>query len=167
MREFAEQAHGIEQWQTAIESNPDVTWRIMSDIVKVVQAESAPKRTGRRPAPEAMGFEQLLGIIYPDRFSMEPFPDALSHLMGDKTQVEFAPLMHVSQPQLSRLLKGKVTPDMGVMESAAAAGGVTPAFFVEWRAQKLASLVTAVYVANPNLSVNVVKQIARSTKVEA
>jgi transcriptional regulator with XRE-family HTH domain len=157
----AEQAHGIDQWRDAIETNPDVTWRILSDIVKVVQAESIPGRTGRRPAPDMMGFDQLLDTIYPERFSTERFPEALAALMGTATQVEFAPLMHVSQPQLSRLLTGRVKPDLRMMENAALASGVTAAYFVEWRALKIAELIADVYLRRPTLSIIAVKQVAR------
>jgi transcriptional regulator with XRE-family HTH domain len=158
----AEQATGIDQWHSAIEDNPDVTWRILSDIVKIVQAEAVPGRTGRRPAPDMMGFDQLLDTIYPERFSVEPFPTALGVLMGERTQMDFAPLMHVSQPQLSRLLTGKVKPDMRLMESAALASGVTAAYFVEWRAFKIAELISDVYLRKPQLSIAAVKQVARS-----
>jgi transcriptional regulator with XRE-family HTH domain len=163
----ASEAHGIAQWREAIEDNPDVTWRILSDIVKVVQAEQVPHRTGRRPAPEMMGFDQLLDTIYPERFSEEPFPVALESLMSamGATQMMFAPLMHVSQPQLSRLLTGKVKPDLRVMENAASACGVTAAYFVEWRAWKIAELIADVYLRQPRLSIIAVKQVARSIHV--
>ena len=161
---FADQAMGVEQWRTAIHDNPDVTWRILQDVVKVVQAEASPKRTGRRPAPDAVGFDALLQLLYPERFSTDPFPDALAQLMGDVTQMAFARAIHVSQPQLSRLLAGKVKPDMGVMERAAAVASVSPAYFVEWRAAKLAELVTEAYLVQPNLSIAVVKQMARGTR---
>lgn len=157
----AEQAQRLDQWHQAIESNPDVTWRILSDIVKIVQAEAVPGRTGRRPAPDMMGFDQLLDTIYPERFSVDPFPQALATLMGQRKQIDFAPMMHVSQPQLSRLLTGKVKPDLRMMENAARASDVTAAYFVEWRALKIAEIIADVYLRKPQMSVAAVKQIAR------
>lgn len=161
---YAEQAQRIDRWQEAIEGNPDVTWRILSDIVKIVQAEAVPGRTGRRPAPDMMGFDQLLDTIYPERFSSDPFPQALNTLMGSRRQVDFAPMMHVSQPQLSRLLTGKVKPDLRMMENAALASGVTAAYFVEWRAFKMAEIIADVYLRKPQMSIAAVKQIARAVK---
>lgn len=164
MNEHAETATGIGQWRDTVRDNPDVTWRILSDIVKIVQADKTPKRTGRRPAPDMVGVDELLDIIYPERFSMEPFTDALDKLMGDTTQVVFAKAMNVSQPHLSRLLKGKVEPDMALMAAAAEAGGVTPAYFREWRAAWLAEAITDLFINHPNRSVIAVKQIARTVK---
>jgi len=159
-----EQAHGIDQWADAIENNPDVVYRILSDVVKIMQADAAP-RVGRRPKPAAIGMDDLLAAIYPERFSAQPFCDALADVMDGERQVDFAPRMHVSQSQLSKLLTGAARPDMRTMEMAAKAAGVSPAFFLEWRATKLGELVSQAYLNAPNLSVAAVKRIARETSI--
>jgi transcriptional regulator with XRE-family HTH domain len=70
----------------------------------------------------------------------------------------------VSQPQLSRLLSGRKDPDLALMEAAARAAGVTPAYFAEWRALKIAALISDLYLRRPNLSIIAVKQMARGAR---
>jgi hypothetical protein len=42
---------------------------------------------------------------------------------------------------------------------------VTAAYFVEWRAWKIAELIADVYLRQPRLSIIAVKQVARSIHV--
>ena len=151
-----------QDWRKVIEENPDISFRIVSDIVKCVQSENTPNRTGRRPSPEAMSFEELMETLFPKHYSSEPFPVACRALIGSRTQTEFAAAAAISQSHLCRLLNEQRTPDLAVMESLAAAGGVSPSYFVEYRAAALAQALTDFLLAQPQQTMAAMKTFARS-----
>ncbi len=151
-------------WVEAFDRNPDMLWSIIGDIVKVVKASEGPRRTGRRPPVRDMSLEDVWALLYPKRYSLAPFPEALAELMAGKSQRQFARLVPCHQTTLSRLLSGHLQPDLLMLESLAQAGGVPPSYFTEWRARYIAEVVTQVLTERPNMGVTALKRMSMLNK---
>lgn len=156
---FPSTADGADEWLAVLVNEPGVLHKILSDIAKVARATDGEKRTGRRPVV-GMGLDQLWQLLYPDP-SMDPFSEALAKLLAGTSQRTFAPKVPCNQATISRLLAGEIVPDIVMLERLAAAGGVPPSYFREWRAMKLGQLVVHAYLEQPHLSVTVLKQLER------
>jgi len=162
--ELAVEAQGIEHWQAAMEDDPDVMFRIIKDICKVVQNGDREGKTGRRPNPKSMGFEQLWELLFPERFDTGTFPEAFKKVLEtQESQRAFAVKVPMSQSQVSKFLSGDLQPSLETIEAIARAADVSPAFFAEWRALKFGSLVSEVLRSNPDRSVDLVKRMAAMT----
>jgi hypothetical protein len=148
-------------WRRVISENPDISYKIVSDIVKCVQSADTPNRTGRRPSPEAMSFDELMQTLFPEKFSTQPFNVACRSLVGAKTQQEFADAANLSQSHLCRLLSGERTPDQKTMEAIARAAGVSPSYFIEYRATALAEALTDFLIQQPQESLSAIKTMVR------
>ncbi len=159
--ELAVQAQGLEGWQRSLEANPDVLMRIIRDMAKIIQSGDRTGVTGRRPSPKAVSFDELWSMLFPERFSNEPFHVTLVTVMNGRSQNYFAKQMHVGQSHLHYLLRGSRKPSIEVMEAAAKAGRTSPAVFVEWRAMKLGQLVTEVLLQRPDVSTQIVKALVK------
>lgn len=156
---FPSTGEGADGWLQVLVDEPGVLHRILSDIAKVARATDGAKRTGRRPVI-GMGLEQLWQLLYPDP-SDEPFHEAFAALLANTSQRVFAAKVPCNQATISRLLSGEVQPDLQMLERLAAAAGIPPNYFREWRAIKLGQLVVDTYLTQPHLSASILKQIAR------
>lgn len=158
--ELISEAQNQAHWRTALQQNPDVMIRIIRDLAKVMQSGDRTGRTGRRPSPKAVSFDKLWGMLFPERFTNEPFNVALAEVMEGQSQHKFASKIPIAQPHLSRLLSGKQVPTIEVMEGAARAADISPSYFAEWRAMKLGQLLTDVLLEDPDRSTELVKRLA-------
>lgn len=160
---YAASVQRLDAWDEVVAAEPDILYSLLQDVLKIVQSQGDTERVGRRPAAEAMDYDRLWAELFPKRYSTDPMPIALRELMGPLSQGQFALKVPCSQPTLSWLMTGKrnATPEM--MESLAAAGGVTPAYFLEWRAWRLAGLLTDAMLADPARTVAMAKRLSLGT----
>lgn len=121
--------------------------------------------SGRR-APRRASLDEVLQTVFPDRYSMEPFPQAMEKILAGRSQRMFAqktPGLH--QMTLSRYMRGVVEPDIEMLELIAKAAKIHPAYFLEWRALYIGELLTNVFRSNPNLSVSALQTFNESVMV--
>lgn len=148
-------------WASQLEGNQEALYRIIADAYDIALRDEEQARgvvrSGRRPKPPQVPLEQVYAAVFPQQYSMDPFRDALVKVMDGRSQRAFAADVPCHQATLSRLLSGELLPDTVMMERIAAAAGVQPWFFLEWRAQFVGRVVTDALLANPNLSVNAIR----------
>lgn len=148
-------------WAAQLESNQEALYRIIADAYDIALRDEEQargvQRSGRRPKPPQVPLEQVYAAVFPQQYSMDPFREALYKVMDGRSQRAFAADVPCHQATLSRLLSGELSPDMAMMERIAAAAGVQPWFFLEWRAQFVGQVVTDALLTNPNLSVNAIR----------
>jgi transcriptional regulator with XRE-family HTH domain len=160
---------GVEEWVTFFGTAPGlhamgrILYDIYDEIMSREEREAGQRRIGRRPARSAVPLTQVMAVVRPEEFSTDPFPQALYKLLRGRSQRAFARKIPISQPYLSRLLSGEREPELELMESIAAAAGVNPWHFPEWRAQYLGQLITEVLTESPHLGITAIKGV-RSTR---
>lgn len=146
-----------EGWRELLASKPEALYRIIADTYDVVlrdrERAAGIKRTGRRPKPSQVPIDEVIAAVFPEQYSAAPFTVALARLLEGRSQRSFAPLVPCNQATLSRLLAGQLKPDIRMMERIAAAAGVQPWFFREWRADYVALLVREVLTERPEMGV--------------
>lgn len=148
-------------WAAVLIEQPDVMFNVIAYIVKVVKATEGPRKTGRRPGITGLSFDEVWDVLYPDRYTLEPLADALPKLMAGKSQRQVAAKVPCNQATLSRLLSGQMVPDLALIKSLAIALKVPPTYFVEYRAQRLAEVIQVALMAQPNLSVTLLKRLTQ------
>jgi DNA-binding Xre family transcriptional regulator len=146
-------------WASLLEEHPKVLWGLIADVVKAIKAGEGEKRTGRRPAASVGSLDELYEILFPPAFSMSPFTETFSRLLGDISQTEFAARTGINQGTVSRLLSGRHTPTVETMERIAYTLGVKPTIFAEYRAQKIGQVVQDVLMAKPGMSADCVRDL--------
>jgi hypothetical protein len=149
-----------DDWERVLASNPNVLWGLVADVVKAAKAAQGERRTGRRPAVSLGSLDELYEVIFPKQFDTAPFPQAFAVALGRRSQRDFAEAVGFNQATVSRLLSGKTTPTVEVMERVAHALKVPPTYFAEYRALKLGQVVTTVLMAHPELSIHNVRRLA-------
>lgn len=130
-------------WERVLAEDPDLMADLIADVLKVVAPRDPGRTTGRLPAAPAVDVRGLYARLFPARLSADPLPVALRALVGTTAQTEFARRVPCSQAALSWYMAGRRVPDAPTMARLAAAGGVTPAYFREWRAWWLAEQAAA------------------------
>lgn len=158
---FAYHVQDPDGWEAALASDPGMMMELVADVVKILQSQSSGRVTGRRPAAQPVSWDELWATLFPRRFSVDPFPAALEELVGDEPKSAFARRVPCDQSTMSQLTKGSRTPSVQMMESLARAGGVTPAYFREWRAYRISTLLGEALAADPAASAAVVKNVVR------
>lgn len=136
----------------------NILGKLMGDAYGTVKDEeerqAGARRTGAsRRAPRSASLDEVFEAIFPDRYSIEPFPVAMEKLLAGRSQRAFAKTAKVHQMTLSRLMRGQYEPDIEMLEKLAKAAKVSPAFFLEWRAQYISSVLKTVFLKKPNLSI--------------
>lgn len=149
------------EWEQMLTSNPKVLWGLVADVVKAVKAAEGDRKTGRRPAASVTSLDELYELLFPKRYESSPFPVALHMALGSKSQRTFAEEVGINQATISRLLSGKTPPTVEMMERAAYVLKIPPTYFAEYRAMKLAQILTDVLMANPEMTVEALRRFAR------
>lgn len=149
---------GVEDWVERFDQRPDIMHAILGDIYRTVRYKDEGRVDGRRAAVKDGSLDELNAMIAP-RYSQEPFPVAVRELIGDRSLRQFAAKVPIDHRELSRFVRGEVSPSRFWLERIAKAGKVTPAFFVEWRTLYVTEVITAVFVERPNLSIGVVRKM--------
>lgn len=157
---YAEAVQRVDEWKRVMSDEPDIMISLVQDVLKILQSQDETERVGRRRSAEVMGYDELWAELFPSRYSTDPLPVALRALIAPLTQGQFSRKVPCNQSTLSWLTTGQrnATPEM--MESLARAGGVTPAYFVEWRAWRLSALLTDAFVADPTATMKMAKSLS-------
>lgn len=150
-------------WVRVITNNPDIMWKIVGDIYNAVKdeenREAGIRRVGRRPSREATSLDDVWATVFPTQFTMDPFPVALTKLIGDRSMRAFAAKVPVHHSTLVRLRNGVLEPDIQMLEAVAVAGKVSPHYFIEWRAMFVGQLITRVLLQQPNMGITALRQV--------
>jgi hypothetical protein len=157
-------------WVAFFNERPDVLHTLCGDIYRIVKAHEV-RRTGRRPRTINGNLRELNEMLSP-RFSQEPFADAVRELMGTVSLRAFAAKIPMHHHQLTRLITGERAiakandprGSMKILESIARAGKVHPAFFVEWRELYVWAVLQEGLLAQPNVSITLVKSLSRARR---
>lgn len=150
-----------EDWGALLADNPKVLWSLVADVVKAVKAGEGERRTGRRPAVSVKSLDELYEILFPPSYVEACLADALHHAMRAQglSQRRLAEVVGFNQATLSRLLAGKSTPTVEMIERLAWALNVRPTYFSEYRALKLGQLVTDTLLADPKASADAIRRL--------
>lgn len=155
---------GYEEILAFLNANPQVAHRMIEDVYDAAKAEQERGRgfvrTGRRPRRSPSSMAEVWDTIFPDPYSMDPFPEAMQKLLDGQSQRAFSRRVPCHQTTLSRMMAGKLEPDLTMLEQIAAAANVRPSYFVEWRAMAIGELVTQVMLSRPNVSVTVLQRVS-------
>jgi len=139
-----------------------VLGKLLGDAFNAIKDEeerrNGVKRAGRRP-PRFASLEVVVATVFPERYSMDPFPEAMRKLLGERSQRAFAHTAGFHQTTISKLMKGDYKPDMAILERIADAAKVSPGFFREYRALYVAELVRLVLDERPHLSSAVLRDL--------
>lgn len=152
----------VEQdWTQLLTENPRVLWGIVADVVKAVRASEGERKTGRRPAASVSSLDELYEVLFPTQYAEAPFREAFARLLaaGGYSQHAFAVYTGFSQATVSRLLAGRSIPTPETMQRIAHFLDVRPTYFREYRALKLAQVLTEVLLAHPGLSAEAAKRL--------
>lgn len=136
---------------------------VYSEIVAEEEKEKGIRRMGRRPRPEVVPIQDVMGKVFPVQYSLEPFPTAIAELMKRKKMSARALALRVPvhQTTMSKYIAGKLEPDVVMLEQIAAALKVNPWYFREWRAGYLAEVVQQALENNPRMSISMVNLIRK------
>jgi hypothetical protein len=164
--------YGSEEWLEHYAANPDALTQMLGDLFRVYKSEeekakgNANPSGGRRKSYINGNMEELWAIITP-RFATTPFHESFRDLLGTRSQRAFAMKAGIDHRELSRWLKDsagtlkgrRCPPSRWDLEALAKAGGVHPAYFVEWRVMVVQDLITEVFTTQPNLSISVLRSL--------
>jgi len=166
--------YGSADWLEHYQLNPDILTKMLGDMYRTYKSEESKRAGtanpsgGRRKAHINGNLDELWAIITP-RFSVQPFHLAFAELKGSRSLRAYAMKSGVDFRTLSRLVKASSGTLVGRqceltrydLERIAKAGGVHPAFFMEWRLMVVQDLVRDVFAGQPNLSVSVLRALSR------
>jgi transcriptional regulator with XRE-family HTH domain len=104
---------------------------LLADFIKQVHAQ--PGRIGQRPMPREAEID-FEGLLYGDDNNL-PLVEILPKLMNQRGVSERALVkqLYMARTQFQRLLRGEYEPDVSEIKQIAAALGVAPVYFVEYR----------------------------------
>ena len=138
--------------------------RLLGDVFSAVKDEeerrNGTRRAGRRP-PRFASLDVVLATVFPEQYSMDPFPEAMRKLLGVRSQRAFAHTAGFHQATISKLMKADYKPDMPILERIAEAAKVSPGYFSEYRALYLGELVRLVLMERPQMSGAVLRDAMR------
>lgn len=154
---------GDREWLSRLADNPETLYRIIADAYDFVlrdrEIAQGVRRSGRRPRPSRVPIDEVIEAVLPKQYSNDAFPQALVEVMDGRSQRAFSKDVPCDQATLSRFIAGQLKPDVPMMERIAAAGGVPPWFFREWRAEYVAALVRNVLMEDPAMSVQALRAL--------
>jgi len=158
---------GVDEWATFFGTPPGlqamgrVIYDIYDELLSVEERNAGVRRIGRRPARPAVPLSEVFDMLFPQEWTNEPFPQALSRLLSGRSHRQFAGKVPMSPSHLSRVLSGEREVNLEMIENIARALGVNPWFFSEWRAQYLGQLITEVLTESPHLGITILKGLRR------
>lgn len=148
-------------WQRFLTERPDVMYRLLSDLYQA-------SATVRGKDPSKLPTVDELRSLVTQQYSNEPFGQALSDLLGDRSVRWLAHQMKIHHSQITRIIRGErdiVTlrdpaGSMYQIEAIARVLKVHPSYFVEWRRLWIMSLLDDAFTAQPHLSIGVWKKFS-------
>lgn len=154
---------GEQEWLQAFHRNSDVMWAIIGDVYDAVKTEEEKaagiRRMGRRPARHGTTMEEVYATVFPSVYCSDTFPTALTKLIAGRSQRSFASRIPCDQGTISRLLSGRLQPDVAMLERVAAAAKVPPYYFLEYRAQVIGQMVVKILTEQPHLGIAAMKRV--------
>ena len=161
-------------WLRFFEDNPEQLHWLIRNLYAVLRPTVIEGRRGG-PRPRSVGTWNDINDVLSPKYSSDPFPVALKELMGKQSLAAFSVKVPCSKSVLFRLVTSRTQFGIGrggsnpgidpaaTMErlgALARAGGMKPAYFVEWRALWLQEALTAALLKQPNLSISLMMQLA-------
>lgn len=149
-------------WHAHFTDQPDVLLQMLGDVFRVYKSEqrkaagTSNPQGGRRRNHIEGSLDELLEIVQP-KFSVKPFREALQDLLGDRSLNWLATKANQHPRVFRRKISGQRPLSRWDLEVIAKALGVHPAYFLEWRVEVVAKMVTDVLVAHPNRSIGFLK----------
>lgn len=157
--------YGTEEWRAHFTGHPDVLMQVLGDLFRIYKGEerkrdgTANPQGGRRKSSIDGTLDELWSILTP-QFATVPFAEAFKTLVGKRTLRAFALRAGMDHRDLSRKLRGKVPVNRYDLERMAKAGGVHPAFFMEWRAMVLQESIGKMLMEAPHLSIRALRAMS-------
>lgn len=156
----------VDEWIALFDRAPHVMHQILGDIFRETRAEEerlhGKARIGRRPKNIEGSLDELWEMITP-QYSSEPFATAVKELIEKSPSLRaFALKAKMNHPTLLRLMSGEMKLDRHRLEQIAKAGGVHPAFFMEYREMIVVEAITTVFARKPNYSIAAYKELQRA-----
>lgn len=166
--------YGSTDWLAHYEANPDILTKMLGDMYRVYKSEESKRAGtanpagGRRKAHINGNLDELWAIITP-RFSSDPFHVAFMELKGERSLRAFALKCGIDFRMLSRLVRASAGTLHGrecvitrmELELIAKAGGVHPAYFVEYRQIIVQGLLAEMFTRQPNLSITMLRELSK------
>ena len=134
---------------------------IYDEVLAQIERDAGRRQMGRRPAREAVSLDEVFALVFPQPYTMDPFPEAMQKLLAGQSQRAFSRKIPCDQATLSRLMNGQHPPDISMLERIATAARVAPYYFVEWRALFMGRMVTRVFLEKPNVSVSAYEMLSK------
>lgn len=161
---------GVEEWAAffATPGGEAAFGKIIYDCVDEVKSQEEKnaglKRIGRRPAREAMRYQEVMDLIFPQEFDNEPFREVLKKEIKNRglSQGQFAYKIPCNQSHLSRIISGEKALTIDFIERCAKVLNLRPWRFPEWRAMYLGQLVQEVLLESPHLSITLLKNTRKA-----
>lgn len=156
---------GVDAWVTFFGTSAgqaaigSILYDLWDEVQSKIEYDRGERRIGRRPKRDPVPLSVIRATLFPDEFTLEPIPVALPKLLKDRQQREFAAEMPMDPGHFSRILNGRVVPNLSVIQRIAEVAGVNPYFFAEYRAQYVGQLIQTVMLTSPNLGITAVKQL--------
>lgn len=144
-------------WEDALARDVDLFGRIIRDILKLEQA--VPGRPGPRPSLDVFAATRRMQHFWGNDFSLEPFPEALKLLAGQRSIRNLAHRVKLRKSYMNMLLNGQVEPDGFVMRLCAEAFDKHPSYFLEWRILYVVAAVVRRLEWSPEASVSLFRKL--------
>jgi len=156
----------VEEWIALFDRAPHVMHQILGDIFRETRAEEerlhGKARIGRRPKIIEGSLEELWEMITP-QYATEPFPIAVKDLIAKSPSLRaFALKAKMNHPTLLRLMSGEMKLDRHRLTQIARAGGVHPAYFMEYREMVVIEAIGAVFSRKPTYSIAAYKELQKA-----
>ncbi len=155
----------VGDWVERMKAEPAIWQGLLSDIFRETKAErerqAGRAKIGRRPKVIHGSLTELWDMITP-RYANEPFavsmPALLKAVEADIDDEEFCRRTMISPETLAKMRAGTGV-DMWRLEVIAREFGVSPAYFAEWRASYVLTVVDELMKEQPWLSVRYAKML--------
>lgn len=155
-----------QMWVDRFSKDPDLMWLMIGDIVRYVSADEIPRGDRTSSRRQVQDKDRNLAAVWRiigEAYSMEPFPVAVTELIGERSLRAFATRAGFGSVEtLRRYMRGQRPLTAVALESCAQAGRVEPFYFVEYRAMWLATELQRAMLARPEASVQAVRKVKSS-----
>lgn len=145
-------------WEAAFKDDVYLLARMLRDILKLDVAE--PGRPGPRPAIDYdIGMKKLRQLLGDD-FSISPFHQAFTILIGTRSMSSIANRTGLSRSQVHRLRRGDVVPTREEMAKVAEAFDKHPSDFVEYRADVVVGALREKMLGSPESTIGFHRKVS-------
>lgn len=154
-------------WAKAFSNDIELLGRMLGDMLKTNVAPTG--RPGPRPnldrdtaMPE---LDVLLGQDPTARpYAVLPFAQVFKLLVGDRSVRALQAKLGMKKSHVHDLLRGRTQPTQAEMERVAEVFNKQPAYFAEYRANRIASYVGAHMTVEPDYSIRIYERISQAAR---